>query len=110
MNMDRTELEQLRHADEMRIEAERLKREFEDAVRGALERYHYDPEFHARVYQVARVIDMDPGFIEVNAIAGKHADDLGPQWELALGLALRSVVAASEMRPGGILNFAQVSR
>jgi hypothetical protein len=102
MNMDRHEEEQLRLADEMRLEAERLKLEFERLVQAGLERYHCDVEFHARVYQVARVIDMDPDFLDL------HTDRGIPQWELALGLALKAVVAQEEMQPGGVLDFTQV--
>lgn len=105
MNMDREVVAQLAAADAMRIEAERLTLEFERLVLAGLERYRRDAKFHARVYQVARVIDMDRDFREL-----QQRGDLDPQWEMALGLALKSVIAQEEMRPGGLLDFTQVHR
>jgi hypothetical protein len=95
---DSIEQAYLAAATEGRLAADRLQRAFDERVRDALERYYHDAEYHARVYQVARVIDNDPDFTGLHFV-----NDLGPQWELALGLALKATVAIDEMQPGGIL-------
>jgi hypothetical protein len=97
---DRYMQQVLREADERRREAEQLQADFDERVRVALDRYTHDPVFHAEVYQVARVIDNDDDFARL-------FDEEGPDsaWEMALGLALKAVVAVHEQRPGGLLHI-----
>lgn len=97
--------EYLQAAEEGRLAAERLQRLFDERVWEANTRYLIDPEYHARVYQVARVIDNDRDFIDVNETAARVDRGFGPQWEFALGLALKAVVASDEMQPGGIFDL-----
>lgn len=97
---DRYEQEMLRRADEARRAAEKLQADFDERVREAYDRYARDPQFHAEVYQLARVIDNDADFRLLFAEEGPNS-----AWEMALGLALKARVAQDEMQPGGLLQI-----
>lgn len=98
--MDDHTREMLRAADEMRRAAEELQRAFDLKVEAATYQYQVDPEFHARVYQLARVIESDTEYR-----AWMEQADPNETWALSIRLGLKVLVAAAEQRPGGLLDL-----
>lgn len=98
--MDNDAREYLRASDEMRLAAKELQRAFDAKVEAATYRYQVDPEFHARVYQLAQVIENDTEYR-----AWMEQADPDETWALSIRLGLKVLVAAAEQRPGGLLDL-----
>lgn len=79
----------LRRNAEQRAEQEREMQEFDRRLRAATERYRVDPLFHARIYGIASLF-------ELRKAPELDIPELDPQdrYEVFLGMALQSVVAA----------------
>ena len=74
-------------------EAEVRLAEFNTKREEVVRRFHSDPEFHARVYSAARIVDRD-------VLAGGRADDdTEGQWNDALFAALATVAAFELLTP-----------
>lgn len=102
---DQMEAAAIAAAMEGRIAAQKLQEAFARKVMEGRDRYDVDAEFHARVYQVARVIDDDVDFTVLAGLAKDWGGDI-VGWEMALGLALKATVALEETQPGGLLAVA----